>query len=180
MLARHSTKLHSCLFQGRAQGCCAGQSFQHIPTRLISHRSSYTWNSYRHSVARCFSRAKAEEHQHSSVADEGQASEYDDFDGDDDALYERIAEELPIDLADDVDPEGRELTLEDLVTARKGIPQSLRDELHAGDVWGPPVSPSKLLKYYSRSSELTLLPKRTRLDAETHAVIRALSHGELS
>jgi hypothetical protein len=138
MLARHSARLHSCTLQGRAQGCCAGQSFQHIPTRLISHISFYTWKSYRHSVARCISHAEADEHQHSSAADEGQASEYDDLN--DDALYERIAEELPIDLADDVDPEGRELTLEDLVTAREGTPRSLQSELYAGDAWGPPVS----------------------------------------
>ena len=109
------------------------------PTTLISHRSSYTRKSYRHSVARCIIRAEADEHQHSSVADVGQASEYDDIN--DDALYERIAEELPIDLADDVDPEGRELTLEDLVTAREGTPRSLRSELYAGNAWGPPVSP---------------------------------------
>ena len=43
-------------------------------------------------------------------------------------------------LADDIDPEGRELTLEDLVTARGHVPASLQYELHNTDVWGPPVS----------------------------------------
>jgi hypothetical protein len=89
-------------------------------------------------------RAEADEHECSSLTDEGQAYECHDVDEDDEALYERIAEEFPIDLADDIDPEGRELTLEDLVTAREGTPQSLRHELHAGDVWGPSVSPSNL------------------------------------
>ena len=60
-------------------------------------------------------------------------------DGDDDALHQQLAKEFPMELADDVDPEGRELTLEDLITPRSGTAQSLRDELHAGDVWGPPV-----------------------------------------
>ena len=62
-----------------------------------------------------------------------------DVGDDDDALYQQLAEEFPMELADDVDPEGRELTLEDLITAKSGTAESLRDELHAGDVWGPPV-----------------------------------------
>lgn len=63
-----------------------------------------------------------------------------DLEEDEDALHRQLAAEYPTDLADDIDPEGREFTLEDLVTAKGSIPQSLRDELHAGDVWGAPVS----------------------------------------
>ena len=61
-------------------------------------------------------------------------------DDNDDALHQQLVEEFPTELADDIDPEGRELTLEDLITAKSGTAQSLRDELRAGDVWGPPVS----------------------------------------
>ena len=78
-------------------------------------------------------------------ADQCRSGSNDAFDdGDDDALHQHLAEEFPLELADDIDPEGRELTLEDLVTAQSGTAQSLRDELHAGDVWGPPVSCSAL------------------------------------
>ena len=77
-------------------------------------------------------------------ADQYRSGSNDAYDDDDDALHQQLAEEFPLELADDVDPEGRELTLEDLVTAQSGTAQSLRDELHAGDVWGPPVSCSAL------------------------------------
>ena len=78
-------------------------------------------------------------------ADQYRSGSNDAFDdGDDDALHQQLPEEFPLELADDIDPEGRELTLEDLVTAQSGTAQSLRDELHAGDVWGPPVSCSAL------------------------------------
>ena len=77
-------------------------------------------------------------------ADQYRSGSNDAYDDDDDALHQQLAEEFPLELAEDVDPEGRELTLEDLVTAQSGTAQSLRDELHAGDVWGPPVSCSAL------------------------------------
>lgn len=41
---------------------------------------------------------------------------------------------------DDLDPEGRELKLEDLYSVREGTPESLIYELYSDDIYGPPVS----------------------------------------
>lgn len=41
---------------------------------------------------------------------------------------------------DDLDPEGRELRLEDFYSVKEGTPQSLVQELYSDDVYGPPVS----------------------------------------
>ncbi len=41
---------------------------------------------------------------------------------------------------DDLDPEGRELRLEDFYTVKEGTPESLVYELYSDDVYGPPVS----------------------------------------
>jgi len=82
---------------------------------------------------------KAQAYQVSLGADESQG--FDDDDDDDEKLYRQLEEEFPTELADDIDPEGREFTMEDLVMAKGSIPESLRNELHSDDVWGPPVRP---------------------------------------
>ena len=85
------------------------------------------------------SRLRAHQTQGSLGPDESQ--HFSDIQVSDEELYRHLSEEFPTDLADDTDPEGKELSLEDLVTAQGSIPASLRNELHSGDVWGPPVSP---------------------------------------
>ena len=85
------------------------------------------------------SRLRAQQFQGSLGPDESQS--FSDIEVSDDELYRQAKEEFPTELADDIDPEGKELTLEDLVTAQGGIPASLMNELQSGDVWGPPVSP---------------------------------------
>lgn len=41
---------------------------------------------------------------------------------------------------DDLDPEGREMRLEEFYTVKDGTPDSLIYELYSDDVYGPPVS----------------------------------------
>ena len=84
------------------------------------------------------SRLRAQQFQGSLGPDESQSIS--DIEVSDEELYRQSKEEFPTELADDIDPEGKELTLEDLVTAQGGTPASLLNELHSGDVWGPPVS----------------------------------------
>ena len=83
-------------------------------------------------------RLRAQQDQGSLGPDEGRS--FSDVELSDEEIYRRVIEELPTELADDIDPEEKELTLEDLMTAQGGIPASLRSELHSDDVWGPPVS----------------------------------------
>ncbi len=85
-------------------------------------------------------RLRAQQDQGSLGPDESQS--FSNVELSDEELYRQVIEELPTELADDIDPEGKELTLEDLMTAQGGIPASLRSELLSDDVWGPPVSPS--------------------------------------
>jgi hypothetical protein len=42
--------------------------------------------------------------------------------------------------ADDLDPEGREMTLDDFYTPKEGTPKSLINQLYDVDVYGPSVS----------------------------------------
>ena len=88
----------------------------------------------------CSSRLRAQQDQGSLGPDESQSVSNAELG--DEELYRRAVEEFPTELADDIDPEEKELTLEDLMTAQGGIPASLRSELDSEDVWGPPVSPA--------------------------------------
>jgi len=69
--------------------------------------------------------------------------DFDDFhiedsdDDDDEENGDVIESQLEV---DDIDPEGRELRLEDFYALREGTPQALVDELYSDDVYGPPVS----------------------------------------
>ncbi|CAL5227845.1 g10877 [Coccomyxa viridis] len=82
-------------------------------------------------------RLRAQQDQGSLGPDESQS--FSNVELSDEELYRQVIEELPTELADDIDPEGKELTLEDLMTAQGGIPASLRSELLSDDVWGPPA-----------------------------------------
>ena len=62
-------------------------------------------------------------------------------------------EELTFQEADDLDPEGRDATLEDFYTPRDGTPQALLDELYSDVVYGPPVRLSILI--FGRKVRLT-------------------------
>ena len=103
--------------------------------------SSSRCHPFSRSIARQLSCPKAQANQVSLSANESQGFDDDEDDDEDEDFYRELEEEFPTELADDIDPEGSELTMEDLVMAKGGIPESLRNELNSDDVWGPPVRP---------------------------------------
>lgn len=133
-------RLHSMLVNSHtAQIIGPHRAAQYAHDNLHA-RLPWIWSKYcnRVSVFRP-SRLRAHQTQGSLGPDESQS--FSNTQVSDEETYRQLSEEFPTDLADDTDPEGKELTLEDLVTAQGSIPASLRNELHSGDVWGPPVSP---------------------------------------
>ena len=141
--------LNTCIMSVPAVSPLSAQQFSKCGQQPLGRCSWHTRLKRFVSTSRSIRQARAQTSNYNIGADADQCrpgsdAVYDGDDDDDDALHQKLAEEFPIELADDVDPEGRELTLEDLITARSGTAQSLRDELRAGDVWGPSVRPQCL------------------------------------
>ncbi len=57
---------------------------------------------------------------------------------------------------DDLDPEGRELSLEDFYSIKEGTPQSLVQELYSDDVYGPSVSSLGPLSHHTPIKQVCL------------------------
>ena len=161
-LSRHLREhcLHSGLVTSQAYAIKARRT---SPTVALNSYACVPWTG-RKSIRRIEvfrpSRLRAQVYQRSPQLDDSQSFSNDEFD--DEELYRQAETEFPTELADDIDPEGREITLEDLVTAREDIPESLRDELYNTDVWGPPVSPTSLSCQLNIAHQGTKVPHRHR------------------
>ena len=89
------------------------------------------------------SRMRAVLHMAANIKDRAQNPDIDDID-----VSQYSSEELGLEddedifpfQPDDLDPEGRDLRLEDFYTVKEGTPQSLIYELYSDDIYGPPVS----------------------------------------
>ena len=113
---------HAC--QRLARACVGVTRIPCLRRPLLSRNSS--------------ARAAVRPQQQQEYAAESEVIEAEE-DSDEDSIDEL---EASFQEADDLDPEGREATLEDFYTPRDGTPQALLDELYSDVVYGPPVSPS--------------------------------------